>query len=121
MEERTCKMRKIIIRESALRLIAEEESRTPDRFEFYRDIKDFLKQLLENPTDAKPSELLGMTRGELIDKLMEANLLRKSEKIDEPYDEDKGRNVSWYHVTFKVPRKCFKEKIRNLYDRLYRK
>ena len=41
------------------------------------------------------------------------------ERIDEPHNEETGEIESRYYLSYKVPKKDFKKKIRRLYQKLF--
>jgi hypothetical protein len=108
-------MKKIIyIKESSLNLLK------PLPFLlFFKEIVAFIKGLLNDPIGTKPSETLkkyGFENGILRNKLLDYDIITKKEDISEPYDEESGKMVSRYSVSYKVPKENFKDKIRKLYN-----
>ena len=45
----------------------------------------------------------------------ESKEIKKKERIDEPYNEEEGKNTSRYYVSYKVPKEDFKKKLRRFY------
>jgi len=85
---------------------------------FFEEVLKFVKGLLNDPIGTKPSELLkkyGFTNGELRKKLLDYNIITKKENITEPFDEENGKMISKYSVSYKVPKENFKDKIRKLH------
>lgn len=85
---------------------------------FYDDMIEFLSNLLNDPIGARPSERLvsnGLSNGKLRHLLSMLNIVKKSEDIDEPINDDSGKKESVYHLSFKIPKENFKEKLRKLY------
>lgn len=86
---------------------------------FYESVTLFIKGLLKDPISTKPNETLcsmGLYNGVLRQKLIEYDVIDKSEDIDEPYDEATHRKTSRYHLQYKVHRSNFKNKLRRLYN-----
>ena len=101
-------------------MIKSEEKMT--FFSFFKEIKKFIVDLLEDPINAKPGEELsmrGFTSGKLRKLLRDANVIVMKEKIDEPHNEETGELESRYYLSYKVPKKNFKKKIRRLYQNLF--
>jgi hypothetical protein len=87
-------------------------------YEFFVRAKQFLKDLLQNPSSAKVDGLLsrnGVTKNELINKMKEIGMLKSSEKIDEIQKEGTDKKVAKRYVQYKVPKSRFKEKMQELY------
>lgn len=110
-------MRKIYFTESSLKMLAESKRMT--FLKFYKEIVSFVKSLLNDPIGARPSEMLlssGLTNGKLRQLLSQFDIIRKSEDIDEPTNDENGKKESRYHLSYKVPKENFKDKIRKLYS-----
>lgn len=108
--------RKVYINESSLTRMKESNGIT--FLSFYREIIKFVKGLLNNPIGARPSEVLlsnGLANGKLRHLLSLYGVVIKSEDIDEPINDENGKVESRYHLSYKVPKKNFKEKIRKMY------
>ena len=106
--------RKVYINESQLHVI--EESRMTF-FRFFYSVKEFIKNLLQDPVGARPSELLtsnGFGNESLRQALIDDGIIVRKETIDEPNGED-WKPHSMYHISYKVPKTDFKKKIRKLY------
>jgi len=89
---------------------------------FFEQIRDFIKGLLEDPINTKPSQILrdrGLHNGKLRKMLRDANIIKMSEKIDEPHSEETGEIESRYYISYKVPKKDFKKKVRRLYQKIF--
>lgn len=113
-------MRKIFITEDKIMVISESEEEYTF-FQFFNDIKSFLKDLLNDPIHARPNKRLvmhGISNDVARNKIQDYGIAIKSEKINEPFDEATGKQVSRYYVSYKIPRKDFKKKIRRLYQSL---
>ena len=109
-------MRKVYLKESSVEMLA---SKKPLTFlKFYNELIKFIRGLLNNPIDARPSELLvsnGFNNGKLRHLLVQFGIVKKSEDIDEPINDESGKKESRYHLSYKVPKENFKDKIRKLY------
>ena len=57
----------------------------------------------------------GFNNGKLRHLLVQFGIVKKSEDIDEPINDESGKKESRYHLSYKVPKKNFKDKIRKLY------
>lgn len=109
--------KKIYISEESVRKLS-ESGRELTFFSFFTDMKNFIADLLRDPCKASPSETLTRLFGEkehLIQKLIDKNVITRKEKVEEPYNADKKRKEAVYHVSYKVPRNGFKDKIRMIY------
>lgn len=107
--------RKVYINESQIGVI---EGSRMTFFRFFYNIKEFIKNLLQDPINAKPSELLmsnGFDDKSLRQTLIDSGIIVRKETIDEPNGED-GKPRSMYHISYKVPKMDFKKKIRKLYN-----
>lgn len=103
------------------RLLDESEEKMSFLY-FYEQIRDFIKDLLEDPIDAEPGKPLrvrGLSSGKLRKMLRDANIIQMNEKIDEPHNEETGEIESRYYLSYKVPKKNFKKKIRRLYQKVF--
>lgn len=110
-------MRKIHFNESSLVVLTESKKMT--FLKFYKEVVSFVKGLLNDPIGARPSELLlsvGLTNGKLRQLLSQFGIVVKSENIDEPINDESGKKESKYHLSYKVPKENFKDKIRKLYS-----
>lgn len=110
---------KIYIPQNKLQIIKESVNEEVTFFEFCRDIKKFIKELLQNPFSANVSGVLknrGISNKELRSTLLNRNIIKKKERIDEPYDEKLGKKKSMFHVTYTVPKSDFENKLKNLYN-----
>jgi len=113
-------MRTILIDESKLMLIKEEEEFT--FFQFFHGVKKFIENLLHDPINARPSENLvkrGLTNDVLRKKLQDEGVIIKKENIKEPHNEVTGEIESRYYLSYKVPRKGFKRKLRRMYQKMF--
>ena len=109
----------IKIDESMYRLIKEEAEMT--EYRFTSNLKSFLRQLLDDPVNAQPTELFkmyGYSRSKLINMLIRNGIVEKDEKISDK-DENGEPKTATMMVKFKVPKKDFKHKIKKLYIKLF--
>ena len=60
-----------------------------------------------------------MNNGKLRKMLRDKNIIIKKEDIDELDDEETGKLESRYFLSYKVPKKDFKRKIRRLYQEIF--
>jgi hypothetical protein len=120
-------MRIVYINENSIpevkKLIEESEEKMSFLF-FFENVRDFIKDLLTDPIGAVPSKELrirGLGNGKLRKMLRDANILIKKEDIDELDNEETGKLESRYFLSYKVPKKNFKKKIRRLYQKIFEK
>lgn len=105
-------MKIIHLNESKLNLL--EDKKKLAFKDFYDEVLDFIKKLLKDPINAKPSELLqsyGLTNSELRKKLSDYGVIEKKEDVREPYDETNGKQESRYYLSYKLITKAFVNKI----------
>lgn len=114
---------KIYIKENKLSLLKESQEEVTF-FSFFNNIKQFLKELLNDPINAKPNEFLrkqGFNKSGLVKKLIDKGIITKKEDIKEvpnTMSEDSSEE-SVYSVQYNVPKKNFEKKIHRLYSKLY--
>lgn len=117
-------MKKVYIQENQVRLLVTEEKEEITFYEFVLNVKQFLKDLLKKPNEAKPSEMLsnaGITKDDLISKMKDINMIKSDERIDEvPVEEGKKhpygkKMVAKHYISYQIPRNRFKEKLEQLY------
>ena len=101
------------------------------RYAFIEHMKDYMKELLKNPLKADTDDFLhgfgidGPCALKMLIKKAEPNdeysaIVIRNERIkDNGYDEDGKRNKDTFEVKYKIPRKDFKKKLRNLYINLF--
>lgn len=97
---------------------ADEMKLSEYKFNFY--VRKFLKELLDDPVNTNPSDLMvlnGFNRKRLLDELMGAGMLKREERICDK-DENGNPKTAVMSVKFSVPRKDFKKNLRHLFDRL---
>lgn len=110
-------MATVYITEKQLKVIQESEKEVTF-YEFFTEVKNYLKELLSNPIDAKVPDFFtkhGITKSKLLNKLFDRGIVNKTETIDEPNDAE-GKKFSMYHVKYSIPRKNFEQKIHRLYS-----
>ena len=125
-------MKKIYIKEdkiSLLKGISEDEKKEVTFYEFFVNTKAFLKDLLDKPESAKPSELFtknNISKDKLLKKMSSIGLIKSDERIIEvPVDEAKthpfGKKLVGKHmVKYKIPRSHFEDKMHELYKELFK-
>lgn len=112
---------KIYLKEDKLLLIKESDEKEKEEVTFYKfftEVKNFLKKLLDDPIGAKPSSFFeenGISKSNLLNKLLDKGIVRKKENIDEPNDAD-GKMKSMHYLQYSIPKKNFEEKIHRLYS-----
>jgi len=101
------------------------------RYAFMEHMKDYMKQLLRNPLQADTDDFLhgfgidGPTAVKMLIKRTDPNdeysaiMIRKERIKDNGYDENGKRNKDTFEISYKIPRKDFKKKLRNLYINLF--
>lgn len=115
------KRKVIIINESDFYRLQENMQMTEHKF--HQNIRLFISQLLQDPVNAQPSELLkenGCKRGYLIATLLKYHILEKQERISDK-DADGNPKTATMLVKYKCPKKDFDRKIEKLYIRLFEK
>jgi hypothetical protein len=113
--------RTVILDEDTIKRIVEEYQMT--EYKFYSYIKKFLHDLLVDPVNAKPSDVLssnGLTRYRLIHYLVNYGIVEKDEKLVDSDENGEPKNVTM-KVRYKVPKKNFDRKLKRLYIRLFEK
>ena len=116
-------MRLVYIKESKVGILKESEEEFTF-FRFFVELKKFIKDLLIDPIHARPSKELishGLNNDVLRTKLNDEGIIVKKEKIDEPHNEATGEIESRYYLSYKVPKKDFKKKLRRLYQKTFEK
>lgn len=111
--------KKVYIKENKISLIKESQEPLPFQT-FFEEIVKFIKGLLNDPIQAKPSELLishGLTNKLLRKELSDKSVVIKTENIDEPIDDTTGKKVSRYYLSYRVPKENFKNKLRQCYNK----
>ena len=118
-------MKKIYINENQLHLLEQKEKEVTF-YEFFINVKSFLKDLLKKPSEANIGDLLsskGITKDELLRKMKNINLIKSDERIDEipvPMEEEKKTHpygtklVSKHYVKYSIPRERFEKKVKEI-------
>ena len=112
-------MKLVYIKESKVDVLKESEEELTF-WRFFVEVKKFITELLTDPIHARPSVVLvshGLDNDTLRKKLQDEAVIVKSENIDEPHDEITGKIESRYYLSYKVPKKDFKKKLRRLYQK----
>ena len=101
------------------------------RYAFISHMEDYMKKLLKDPLKADTDDFLhgfgidGPSALKMLITKTDPNddysaVVIRSERIkDNGYDEDGKRNKDSFEVKYKIPRKDFKKKLRNLYVNLF--
>lgn len=112
-------MKSIYITESQLKFIAENEEEEITFYEFFVNVKKFLKDLLTKPSEAEPNKILlhKVDKSELLNKMIDLGIIKKEEKIDEVL-VDESKKVAKHYVQYKVPKRNFDEKVKELYKEI---
>ena len=112
-------MKSIYISESQLKFIAENEEEEITFYEFFVNVKKFLKDLLTKPSEAEPNKILlhKVDKSELLNKMIDLGIIKKEEKIDEVL-VDESKKVAKHYVQYKVPKRNFDEKVKELYKEI---
>jgi hypothetical protein len=92
-------------------------------YKFFNEVKNFIKNLLDDPVNAKPSSFFkehNISKTKLLNKMLDRGIIAKKEDIREPNDAD-GKMKSMHYIKYKVPKKNFEQKIRILYSYFFEK
>jgi hypothetical protein len=110
-------MKNIYITENQLKKLYEQENEEVTFYEFFVNVKKYLKDLLTKPADAEPSSILtrNVSKNELLKKMTDLGIIKKNEKIDEVPVEEDTKKVAKHFVQYKVPKRNFEEKVKELY------
>ena len=107
---------KVVLKEEKLLLLKESNDEVTF-YKFFTEVKNFLKKLLVDPINAEPSDFIkshGITKNDLLNKMLDKDIINKKENIDEPSDAD-GKMKSRHYLQYSIPKKNFEEKMRKLY------
>ena len=109
-------MKNIYITENQFHILTEKENEEVTFYEFFVNIKKYLKDLLTKPADAEPNQKLlhNIDKSELLKKMTDLGIIKKNEKIDEVL-VDESKKVAKHYVQYKVPKRNFEEKVKELY------
>ena len=111
--------RTIIISESVFNEINREYEMT--EYKFYNNIKKFLADLLADPVNAKPTDILlknKLTRSKLLKYLIGLGILERDNKLSDKDENGMPKNVTML-TKFKVPRKNLDRKLKKMWIRLF--
>lgn len=110
-------MKNIYITESQLKVLAEKQDNEITFYEFFVNVKKFLKDLLTKPAQAEPNQMLlhKIDKTELLRKMEDLGIIKKSEKIDEVTVDEDIKKVAKHFVQYKVPKRNFEDKVKELY------
>ena len=110
-------MKNIYITKQQLSFLSENEKKEITFYEFFVSVKKFLKDLLQNPNDVKLDSNLQRyaSKNELLDKMTDLGIIKKTEKIDEVFSDAKQKKIARHLVQYKVPKRNFNEKVQELY------
>lgn len=109
----------IVVTESMADILKKEIEMT--EYKFQVGIKKFLHDLLVDPVNAQVPDVFryyDYNRSRLISLLRSNDLLRKSERISDK-DEFGNDKTATMQVKYRVPKKNFDRKIRNLYIKMF--
>ena len=111
--------RTIIISESVFNEINREYEMT--EYKFYNNIKKFLADLLADPVNAKPTDILlknKLTRSKLLKYLIGLGILERDNKLSDKDENGMPKNVTML-TKFKVPKKNLDRKLKKMWIRLF--
>lgn len=115
-------MKQIIINEDKLNVLIENKEEIT-YFSFFTHVKNFLKKLLEDPVNAEASselkDYLNCNSKQVIEKLVDYDIVRRENNLKETPKEATadGKSKVRMSIKYSVPKKNFKEKIHNLYNK----
>lgn len=115
-------MKKVYINESQLSIIIDNKDEEVTFYDFFINIKNFLKDLMKKPTETNISDLFsnkGLTKDSLISKLKDANLIVSDEKINELPRGEKGKKIAVHTIKYSIPKNRFKDKLKSLYKEIF--
>lgn len=120
-------MKRIYLTEDKFKMLFEKKEEVTF-YDFFINVKQFLKELLTNPNKAEPTDIFkakGLDKTELVKKMENLGLIQKKERIDEvPVTEDKKhpygtKLVAKHYIQYVIPKANFSQKIHKLYDELF--
>ena len=109
----------IVISESMARMLNEEFEMT--EYKFNNNVRKFLADLLADPVNAKPSEMLkryGITRSRLLNIMNNVGMIEKDNKISDT-DENGQPKTATMMIKFRVPKKNFDRKLKKMWIRMF--
>jgi hypothetical protein len=115
-------MKKIFITEKQLQLLEKvNNNEEVTFFEFYSNIKSFLKDLLTKPTEAEPNSILlkKISKDGLLNKMDKMGIIIKSERVDEVPVSGKDKKIGKVYIKYQIPKQNFEEKVKSLYKTLF--
>ena len=93
--------------------------------EFKSHTKDFLKQLITKPSQAKVDDFLlnclrekGMSQSDFVKTLLSSGVIERKEKVDDGLGEN-GSGKPTFSITYKVPGYRFEHKLKKLHISLF--
>lgn len=107
----------IIINEKALPIIKESQEEVVFD-DFFKELKQFLIDLLTDPVNAKLSDFFknhGISKTTLLNRMLSRGIISKKETINEPNDAD-GKPTSMHSLSYKVLANNFPQKVERLYQ-----
>jgi len=113
---------KLIVGEKQIKAICEAKEEIT-YYSFFAQLRNFLINLLKDPVHAEASdklqEYMGLGSKQIIERLIDADLLRRKSSIIETPKEvtDNGKSKVAFSITYSVPRKDFKAKVKKFYDK----
>ena len=90
-------------------------------FKFFTEVKNYLKDILRDPLNAKPSKFFtqhGISKSELQNRLLERGVIVRKEDIKE-IEDDNGNLKSLHYVRYSIPRSDFEHKMHRLYSHFF--
>lgn len=114
-------MKKIFITEEQFQLLKELNEEEVTFFEFYTNIKTFLKDLLNKPTEAEPNSILlnKISKDGLLKKMDKMGIIVKKERVDEVPVSGSDKKVGKCFIQYQVPKHNFENKVKSLYKDLF--
>ena len=109
-------MKNIYITENQLKMLSENKKEITF-YEFFVNVKRFLKDLITKPETAKPNQILlhKIDKSELLNKMLDLGIIKKSEKIEEVLVDESSKKVAKHYIQYKIPKRNFEEKVKELY------
>ena len=116
-------MKKIYINEDKLSIL-EDDDKEITFYEFFINLKEFLKSLLSKPYESDVNEFFknnDITKESLIEELEDIGIIKVDEKIEEkPKTHPFGKKlVAKHYIKYNVLKSRFDEKVKELYKSLF--